>query len=85
VFLATVRAVKLAIEAPLVSKPLASAGKPTMSRIQPRTCFSTSGAAWLPPPRFGFMVAASRSASAAITVPLPMYQAQKRGWVVFMV
>ena len=55
-----------------------------MSRIQPMTCFSTSGAAWLPPPRFGFMVAASRSPSAPMTVLLPMYQAQKRGWVVFM-
>ena len=76
---ATVSPTKFAIEPPLTSRPLAAAGKPTISLHQSTTCASTWLATWLPPPRLGLTMAARKSATAAVGVPLPMNQAQKRG------
>ncbi len=83
-FLATASPTKLAIEPPLTSRPLAAAGKPTISFDHSSTCDSTWLATWLPPPMFGLSTAARKSATAVKGVPLPMNQAQNRGWVLPM-
>ena len=78
---ATVSPMMLAIEPPLTSVPLAEAGKPSISFIQLTTWLSISPAAWLPPPRFEPWIAARKSPSAPVKLLDPMYQDQKRGWM----
>ena len=70
---------KLAIEAPVTNRPLAVAGKPNSSRIQPATSRSTSIGMWSRPPRLAFRPAASISASMPTGVPPPCTQPMKPG------
>jgi hypothetical protein len=78
---ATVSPIKLAIEPPLTKVPLALAGNPSISLHQSTTCPSSNAAAWLPPPRLDPWTAARKSPSAPVKLPDPIYQAQKRGWM----
>ena len=70
-----------AIEPPLVRVPLAVAGKPISSFSQFTTCRSSWAGAVLPPPRFEPSMAARKSPSAPVKLLAPMYQPQKRGWM----
>jgi hypothetical protein len=78
---ATVRPMMLAIEPPLTSVPLADCGKPIICLHQSTTWLSISAAAWLPPPRLEPCTAARKSPSAPVKLLDPIYQDQKRGWM----
>jgi len=81
---AQIDGVSVAIDPPLISVPLAEAGKPIISLHQSTTCSSILAAACFPPPTLDPWIAARKSPSAPVKLLAPMYQAQKRGWMLPM-
>ena len=78
---AAISPMMLAMEPPPTNAALAPSGNSMILRIHRVTCRSRAVAALLPPPRLDPSIAARNSAIAPVRLPEPMYQAQKRGWM----